>query len=104
MTHAGVSCTDLAIPGPYGVYHSMYDDYFWLSRIGDPGLHYNVALARLWGVVLWRLADAAILPMRCSDYTRAVDYTRAIQALIETVERKGPRAPRPINASGKRTG
>ena len=26
----------LEFDGPYGVYHSMYDDYFWMNHFGDP--------------------------------------------------------------------
>jgi N-acetylated-alpha-linked acidic dipeptidase len=66
--HLGMSCIDMSFVGPYGVYHSMYDNFFWLSRLGDPGFRYNTTLARLWGVLTWRLANLELLPMRYSDY------------------------------------
>jgi N-acetylated-alpha-linked acidic dipeptidase len=68
----GMSCIDMSFVGPYGVYHSQYDNYFWLSRIGDPGFRYNTALARLWAVLTSRLANADVLPMRYSDYARKI--------------------------------
>lgn len=68
----GMSCIDMSFVGPYGVYHSAYDNYFWLSRIGDPGFRYNTTLARLWVLLTWRLANADVLPMRYSDYARKV--------------------------------
>ena len=78
--HLGISCIDMAFGGAYGVYHSMYDNYFWMSTIGDPGFQYGAALSRLWSVMAWRLADAALLPMRYSDYARKVqDHIAAIE-------------------------
>src|SRR6185436_8984003 len=78
--HLGISCVDLAFGGPYGVYHSMYDDYFWMSTIGDPGFRYGAALSRLWSVMAWRLASAPLLPMRYSEYARKVqEHLREIE-------------------------
>jgi N-acetylated-alpha-linked acidic dipeptidase len=68
----GMSVIDLSSNGPYGVYHSQYDNYFWLSRIADPGFLQNAALARLLAVLAYRTANAEILPMRYSAYARAV--------------------------------
>jgi N-acetylated-alpha-linked acidic dipeptidase len=66
----GISCIDMYFDGPYGVYHSMYDNYFRQSTIVDPGFKIGSGLARLWGVLAWRLADAMVLPMKYSDYAR----------------------------------
>jgi N-acetylated-alpha-linked acidic dipeptidase len=82
LEHVGMSCIDMSFWGPYGVYHSMYDNFFWLGRIGDPGFRYNVTLARLWTTVAWRLADAEILPHRHSDHVRAV------AAALDAVEKR----------------
>ena len=76
----GMSCIDMSFGGDYGVYHSQYDNYFWMSRIADPGFRYGATMARLWGLLTWRLADAAILPMRYSAYARSV------QTYIDRVE------------------
>jgi N-acetylated-alpha-linked acidic dipeptidase len=80
--HLGISCIDLAFGGPYGVYHSMYDDYFWMSTLGDPGFQYGAALSRLWSVMTWRLANAPLLPMRYSEYARKVlEHVREIETM-----------------------
>jgi hypothetical protein len=42
--------------GDYGVYHSAYDSFYWMDRFGDPGFHYHVAAAQLWGTLAMRLA------------------------------------------------
>ncbi len=69
--YLGISCIDMYFDGPYGVYHSMYDNYFRQSTVVDPGFKIGVGLSRLWGVLAWRLANTSILPMRYSDYARA---------------------------------
>jgi N-acetylated-alpha-linked acidic dipeptidase len=79
--YLGVSCVDMYFDGPYGVYHSMYDNYFRQSTIVDPGFAVGVAMSRLWGILAWRLADADVLPMRYSDYARAaIGYIDAVEA------------------------
>jgi len=68
----GMSCIDMFSDGPYGVYHSQYDNYFWMSRIADPGFEYNTYMSRLLAVLLWRMANAEVLPLRSSAYALAV--------------------------------
>ncbi len=62
LNHLGRPVINLGFTGDYGVYHSMYDDHYWMSRIGDPTFEYHVALTRIWGLVALRLANADILP------------------------------------------
>jgi N-acetylated-alpha-linked acidic dipeptidase len=62
LNHLGRPVINLNFSGDYGVYHSMYDDHYWMSRIGDPTFEYHVALTRIWGLVALRLANADILP------------------------------------------
>ncbi len=62
LNHLGRPVINLGFTGDYGVYHSMYDDHYWMSHIGDPTFEYHVALTRMWGLVALRLANADILP------------------------------------------
>jgi N-acetylated-alpha-linked acidic dipeptidase len=62
LNHLGRPVINLGFTGEYGVYHSMYDDHYWMSRIGDPAFEYHVTLTRIWGLVALRLANADILP------------------------------------------
>jgi N-acetylated-alpha-linked acidic dipeptidase len=70
LNHLGVPSMDLTFDGPYGVYHSAYDSHEWMSRFGDPGFAYHAAMARLWGVMALRLANADVLPFDYSFYGR----------------------------------
>jgi N-acetylated-alpha-linked acidic dipeptidase len=62
LNHLGRPVINLGFTGDYGVYHSMYDDHYWMLRIGDPAFEYHIALTRIWGVVALRLANADLLP------------------------------------------
>src|SRR5262249_98665 len=58
----------LTFDGPYGVYHSMYDDFYWMNQFGDPGYRFHTLMSKLWGVLALRLANADILPFDFAFY------------------------------------
>jgi len=58
----------LQFDGPYGVYHSMYDNFYWMNQFGDPGYRYHTLCAQVWGVLALRLANAEILPFDFAFY------------------------------------
>jgi N-acetylated-alpha-linked acidic dipeptidase len=62
LNHLGRPVINLGFTGDYGVYHSMYDDHYWMEQMGDPTFEYHVALTRVWGLVALRLANADVLP------------------------------------------
>jgi N-acetylated-alpha-linked acidic dipeptidase len=62
----------LTFDGPYGVYHSVYDDFYWMNRFGDPGYRYHTLMAQLWGVLSLRLANADVLPFDFGFYGRDI--------------------------------
>jgi N-acetylated-alpha-linked acidic dipeptidase len=68
LQHLGVPASDMGFGGDYGVYHSAYDSFYWMSHFGDPDFVYHVAAAQLWGTVTLRLANAAGLPLDYRDY------------------------------------
>ena len=70
----------LTFDGPYGVYHSMYDDFYWMNQFGDPGYRYHTLMSRLWGVLALRLANAEILPF---DFAFYADNIRQFVAELQ---------------------
>jgi len=68
FNHLGIPSLDMIFDGPYGVYHSLYDNFYWMSHFGDPTFDYHAAMSRLWGVMALRLANADILPFDLSAY------------------------------------
>ena len=37
LQHLGVPSSDVSSSGPYGVYHSVFDNLAWFKKFGDPG-------------------------------------------------------------------
>jgi len=62
LNHLGRPVINLGFVGDYGVYHSSYDDHFWMTQFGDPEFKYHVALTQIWGLTALRLANADLLP------------------------------------------
>ena len=63
----------LEFDGPYWVYHSMYDDFFWMNHFGDPGYKYHATMSQLWGVTALRLAQADVLPIDFEFYGNTIN-------------------------------
>jgi len=72
LDHLGVPSTDMGFSGPSGVYHSVYDNFRWMSLYGDPDFVYHQAAARLMGLLTMRVASADVAPLRFSNYSRAL--------------------------------
>jgi N-acetylated-alpha-linked acidic dipeptidase len=73
LNFLGVPIVDMAFSGPYGVYHSQYDNYYWVTHFGDPGFRYMTAMAEVWGRLALRLANAEIYPYDFSLYAEKVN-------------------------------
>ncbi|HET7103162.1 MAG TPA: transferrin receptor-like dimerization domain-containing protein, partial [Terracidiphilus sp.] len=86
LQHAGVPSTDIGSSGPYGVYHSTFDDYAWFTMNADPHFLYLQEMARVYGLEALRMADADVLPL---DYE---SYAREIRAYIEAARDKARKA------------
>jgi N-acetylated-alpha-linked acidic dipeptidase len=82
LQHAGVPSTDIGSGGPYGVYHSAFDNYAWFVQNADPHFTYLQQMARVFGLEALRMADTDVLPY---DY---VAYAREITAYLDTAKRK----------------
>ena len=64
LDHAGVAALNIGFGGEAngGIYHSIYDDFYWYTHFGDPDFVYERALAQLGGTAIMRMADADVLP------------------------------------------
>jgi N-acetylated-alpha-linked acidic dipeptidase len=82
LQHVGVPSTDIGSGGPYGVYHSAFDDFAWFTQNADPHFVYLQEMARVFGLEALRMADADVLPY---DY---VTYAREISAYLDAAKRK----------------
>ena len=48
---------------PEGIYHSVYDDFYWFTHFSDTDFVYGKALAQTIGMTVMRLADADVSPI-----------------------------------------
>ncbi|HEX5482125.1 MAG TPA: M28 family metallopeptidase [Terriglobia bacterium] len=73
IDHLGIASLDLGYGGESkgGIYHSIYDDFYWYSHFGDPTFAYGKALAQTAGTAVMRLADADLLPFNFTDLADA---------------------------------
>ncbi|MFN8571901.1 MAG: M28 family metallopeptidase [Gemmatimonadaceae bacterium] len=72
LNFLGIPIVDLGFDGPYGVYHSVYDNYYWMTHFGDPGFRYMTTMADVWGRMALRLANAELLPFDFRAYADRV--------------------------------
>ena len=64
-----------------GIYHSIYDDFYWYTHFSDTSFVYGRALAQTVGTAAMRLADADVLPY---DYTNLAE---TIHTYIDQLEK-----------------
>ena len=82
IQHLGIPSADMTSSGPYGVYHSTFDDYNWFTKFGDPTFVYEQEMARVLGLEALHMASADVLPY---DYEL---YGREISAHLEQSQEK----------------
>jgi N-acetylated-alpha-linked acidic dipeptidase len=72
LQHLGVPAADIGSTGAYGVYHSVFDDFAWFKKFGDPKFVYEQEMARVYGLEIIRMADADILPFDYEEYGKEI--------------------------------
>ncbi len=82
LQHLGVPSTDVSSSGSYGVYHSVFDNFNWFKKFGDPDFTYEQEMARIYGLEAIRMADADVLPY---DYE---EYGKEIALYIDAAQKK----------------
>jgi N-acetylated-alpha-linked acidic dipeptidase len=82
LQHLAIPSTDMSSSGPYGVYHSVFDNFAWFKKFADPDFVYEQQMARVLGLEAVRMADADVIPY---DYET---YGKEISAYLETAEKR----------------
>ena len=77
LDHLGIATLDLGFGGADdgGVYHSIYDDFYWYTHFADTNFAYGVAMAQTIGTTVMRLASADVLPF---DFRGTADAVRLL--------------------------
>jgi N-acetylated-alpha-linked acidic dipeptidase len=85
LDHLGVATLDLGYGGEddAGIYHSIYDDFYWYTHFSDTDFVYGRALAQTVGTSVIRLADAEVLPFDFVNFADTVGtYVKNLQKLL----------------------
>jgi len=92
LNFLGVPVASMGFDGPYGVYHSQYDDLYWMEHFGDPGYRYMTAMVEVWGRLALRLANAEVIPYDFRPYAATVrgfvDSLREIPGVEDELDLK----------------
>ena len=84
LDHLGVAAVNIGYGGEDdgGIYHSIYDDFYWFTHFSDSSFVYEKALAQVGGITVLRLANADLLPFGFSDLAETVQtYVKDLQSL-----------------------
>ena len=98
VDHLGVPSINFGFKGPYGVYHSAYDNFRWVEKFGDPGFHYHALAAKFYGLVAMRLASADVVPLRFGT------YAESLSEHLDTLRRDTRRKARPSGGDAAEEG
>jgi len=86
LQHVGVPSANIGFGGEDrgGVYHSVYDDFYWYTHFSDTDFVYGRALAQTVGTAVMRIADAQLIPY---DYTGLAQAVSLYAAQLDTLSK-----------------
>jgi len=86
LQHLGIPSLNISYGGEdsAGIYHSIYDDFYFYTHFLDTDFAYGRTLAQTAGTAVIRLADADILPFHYSNLADTVrTYDEELQLLVK---------------------
>jgi N-acetylated-alpha-linked acidic dipeptidase len=89
LQHDGVASMNIGFGGEDGggIYHSIYDDFYWYTHFSDTNFVYGRALAQTGGTAILRLADADLLPFDFGDFADTMDtYVKELKTLAQKTQ------------------
>lgn len=85
LQHLGIASANLFYgdeDNDAGVYHSVYDDFYWYTHFSDTSFVYGRTLAQTIGTAVIRLADAQLIPFDYTDLAETAQrYVTELKAL-----------------------
>lgn len=82
INFAGIASLGIGYSGEDhgGIYHSIYDDFYWYTHFSDYDFVYGRALSQTGGTAVMRMADADLLPFQFADFADDVKmYVREVE-------------------------
>jgi N-acetylated-alpha-linked acidic dipeptidase len=86
IDHLGVASLNVSFTGEDdgGIYHSIYDDFYWFTKFSDKDFVYGRALSQTVGTMVLRFADADVLPYDFSDFADTIHkYNDELKKLLK---------------------
>ncbi len=89
LQHLGIASLNIGYGGEDGggIYHSIYDDFYWFTHFADTEFVYSRALAQTGGTAVMRLANAELLPFDFSNFANTVGrYADELKRLLSGMQ------------------
>ena len=89
LQHVGVASFNIGFGGEDGggIYHSIYDDFYWYTHFADTTFVYGRALAQTGASMMMRLGDAELLPFEFSDFAETMQtYVKELKDLSKKMQ------------------
>jgi N-acetylated-alpha-linked acidic dipeptidase len=89
LQHDGLASLNIGFGGEDGggIYHSIYDDFYWFTHFSDTDFVYGRALAQTAGTAVMRLANAELLPFEFGDFADTVQtYLKELKTLSQKMQ------------------
>ncbi len=81
-----------------GVYHSIYDDFYWYTHFSDTDFVYGRALAQTAGTAVMRMADADLLPLSFGDSAETIaGYVKELEAQLKKQQEEASERDRELD-------
>ncbi len=91
LQHAGVPTLNIGFGGldGGGIYHSIYDSFYWYTHFSDTSFVYGRALSQVAGMMMMRVANADVLPEEFGNLSAtARRYLTEVTALRESTAKE----------------
>src|SRR5271170_1526008 len=82
----GIASLDISFGGETGggIYHSIYDDFYWYTHFSDTDFSYGRVLSQTAGSTMMRIADADLLPFDYAPQSEAITkYESDLEKLLK---------------------
>ncbi len=88
VDHLGVPALNVSFGGRYGVYHSIFDDFFWMEKLCDPEFVLHSTSAKLYTLIMIRAASSEVVPLTFTPYAEALrEHVDELRRLVARKER-----------------
>jgi N-acetylated-alpha-linked acidic dipeptidase len=87
VDHLGIASLNLGYgdEDDGGIYHSIYDSFYWYTHFSDVDFVYGRALAQTAGLAVLRLADSPLLPFEFTGFAETMaHYLDDVKKLLQT--------------------